>query len=200
MILIRATHKKQTVPMKTGKGDTLVNLEPGDAIFGRFEFSKALRCPPGSIPKRLQKLTSLGNITVKSNTHYSVVSVTNWATYEATLNNRKQPGNNQGTTKEHIQALKNLKKDQNLDAIDLYDFYSENIINVPAKRSDAIHNITKLLNNGCTKEDLAGAVEDYLEKGIGEKPFHPNNFFGQKEYYRGFGKFAKEPLCLKTSP
>jgi hypothetical protein len=188
---MRAAHKQEVIPTRTGSGSTIVTLEPGQVIYGRNSFSKSLRCPPGSLPKRIDKLLSLGNITIKSNTHFSVITVTNWASYAATMAGRKQPGNRQGTTREHIEEVKELKKDQNHDAVRLYKFYSENVINVPAKRSDAIRNITKLLNNGNTTEDLAGAVEDYIEKGIGDRPFHPNNFFGQKEYYKGFGKYAK---------
>jgi len=168
-----------------------VTLEPGQLIYGRNSFAKALRCPPGSLPKRITQLLSLGNITIKGNTHYSIITVNNWDAYIASTETKKQPRNRQGTTKEHIQECKELKKDQNPAAVALYEFYAENIINEPAKRSDAIRNITKLLDKGHTKEDLAGAVEDYLEKGIGDKPFHPNNFFGQKEYYKGFGKYAK---------
>jgi len=118
----------------------------------------------------------------------------------STKHETQQANNKQTTSKQHIQELKHYKKDQNPDAVAIYNFYADNIINVPAKRSDAIRNITKLLNNGGSKEDLAECVEDYLSKGVGDKPFHPNNFFGQKEYYKGYGKYAKEGLCLTNSP
>ena len=85
-----------------------------------------------------------------------------------------------------------LKKDQNPVAVKLYDFYAKHVSNVPAKRSDAIKSITKLLSKGHTETDLAGAVEEYANSNPGDKPYHANNFFGQKEYYRGFGKYRKE--------
>ena len=76
-------------------------------------------------------------------------------------------------------------------AVKIYDFYAGNISNIPAKRSDAIRNITKLLKNGITEDSLVGAVDDYANSNPGDKPYHANNFFGQKEYYRGYGIFRE---------
>lgn len=100
LLLVRATHKPYVASVPTGIGLTEVHLQPGDVLFGRFEFAKRLRCPPGSIPKRIQKLISLGNIEVKSNTHYSVISIVNWESYASAINNRKQPRKQAGNKQE----------------------------------------------------------------------------------------------------
>ena len=172
-----------------------VELSPGDVLIGTEELAEKAGMSRQSIRTALEYLKNTERITIKSTNRYSIVSIVNWDTYQGSEDNSNQQINQHVTSSQparnHTIRSKEVKKDQNPAAVALYEFYAENIINEPAKRSDAIRNITKLLNKGHTKEDLAGAVEDYLEKGIGEKPFHPNNFFGQKEYYKGFGKYAK---------
>ena len=113
LLLIRATHKPYVTSVPTGIGNTDVSLQPGDVLFGRFEFAKRLRCPPGSIPKRIQKLISLGNITVKSNTHYSVITIVNWVSYADVLNQRKQPRKQAGNKQEtHTNTINTEEQEQ----------------------------------------------------------------------------------------
>jgi hypothetical protein len=172
-----------------------VHLQKGDVLVGLRSMKKRTGLSVRTIRTCLNYLKSTQRVTIKTTHRFSIVSIVKWDTYQGsdsdsdTLNDTlsdKQP-----TQRRQHTRSKELKKDQNPVAVALFDFYSENIISVPAKRSDAIKNITKLLNSGHTKEDLAGAVEDYANSNFGDKPFHPNNFFGQKEYYKGYGKYAK---------
>lgn len=113
LLLIRTTHKPYVASVPTGIGFTDVSLQPGDVLFGRYEFAKRLRCPPGSIPKRIQKLISLGNITTKSNTHYSIISIINWDIYAEALNNKKQPRKQAGNKQEtHTSIINTETQDQ----------------------------------------------------------------------------------------
>ena len=194
-ILGNVTH----YPTKLCANYGCVELQPGQMVTGLHSLAVRNGFSTREIRTSLNYLQSTSRITRQTTNKYSIITVLNWDIYrDAQVGNDNQNDNHtdkQTTSKrqanDNIQEVKKLKKDQNPAAVALYEFYAENIINEPAKRSDAIRNITKLLDKGHTKEDLAGAVEDYLEKGIGEKPFHPNNFFGQKEYYKGFGKYAK---------
>lgn len=74
-------------------------------------------------------------------------------------------------------------------ALKLYEYYTENVINVPAKKRDALKNIGKRLNDGFTYQQLGKAISKYAdecdEKKI-EMRYHANNFFGQKEYFKGY--------------
>ena len=97
---MRATHKAYIASVSTGTGYTDIPLQAGDVLFGRFEFAKILRCPSGSLPKRIQKLISLGNIEVKSNNHCSIVSIKNWDTYADIMEERKHPRKHRGNTEE----------------------------------------------------------------------------------------------------
>ena len=116
--LMKATHKDRWVVMSTGKGETEVLIKKGQFVFGRKKAASELRSKPFSTYKRLLKLKKLGNITIQSNAHYSVVSICNWETYqnpaESTEHPKEQAGNRQGTTKEQARNTdKNNKNNKN---------------------------------------------------------------------------------------
>jgi len=75
------------------------------------------------------------------------------------------------------------------DALQLYNYYSENVIRVPAKKQDAIKNITKRFREGYSYRQLGKSIANYAdecdEKKI-VKRYHANNFFGMKAYFEGY--------------
>jgi len=81
--LLRATYKPAAVPVKTGRGRTVVSLQPGQFIFGRHSASKDLGMPPSSIRNRLEVMKNLQILDIKPGTHFSIISVINWETYQA---------------------------------------------------------------------------------------------------------------------
>jgi hypothetical protein len=81
-ILMRANHIRRAVPVWTGRGQTLVDLAPGQLIFGRNTAAKALKCPGSTIQGRLQTLKKLKMVVIQPVTHYSVISIVNWALYQ----------------------------------------------------------------------------------------------------------------------
>ena len=81
--LLRASWSERWVDAKTGKGTTEVHLVPGEFIFGRFEAAAALQMKPSSVRNRMDKLTKMGNLALKVDTHWSIVTVCNWANYQA---------------------------------------------------------------------------------------------------------------------
>jgi hypothetical protein len=80
--LMRATHKTYTVPARTGRGQTVVTLQPGQFIFGRNAAAKALRCPPSSIRNRIDSLRRRGMVDIQPDTHFSVVTIIKWHLYQ----------------------------------------------------------------------------------------------------------------------
>ena len=79
--LLKAAHRPMWVPIKTGRGETVVELQPGQFIFGRHTAAKSLKMKPASVYKRLQKLEKLQNVSTQRSTHYTIVTVCNWARY-----------------------------------------------------------------------------------------------------------------------
>lgn len=119
--LCRANHEVNYVPIKTGKGETEVQVNPGDFIFGRNSVASDLRMNPSTLYKRMKKLESMDNINIQSNSHYSVVSICNWETYQNPEYTEEQPkeqaSNNQvtgreqaGNTDNNVNNVKNDKK------------------------------------------------------------------------------------------
>ena len=83
-VLMRAVWKKQSFTMETGRGFTTVNVEPGQFVFGRHTAARELKCPPSTVARRMKKLEQLGNISIQASSHYSIVTVCNWSSYQHT--------------------------------------------------------------------------------------------------------------------
>jgi hypothetical protein len=104
--------------MQTGKGYTEAKLIRGQFAFGRLSASKELNMKSGTVVKRMMKLKNMGNITIQPHTHYSVITICNWDTYQCngdtdvtgTLSPKEQARNTQGTGKEHIQEVLEIKE------------------------------------------------------------------------------------------
>ncbi len=86
--LLKANYKGQWTSIKAGKGTTEVWIGPGQFIFGKYTAAKELKMPPSTVWKRIKKLIADGNLVVKSNRQYSVITIVNWDTYQGTEKKR----------------------------------------------------------------------------------------------------------------
>jgi hypothetical protein len=89
-ILMRANWTANTATVKTGRGNTLVSLSPGQFIFGRNTAARDLRCPPSNIRNRLDFLRRRKMVDIQPDKHYSIVSVLNWELYQGGNDNKGQ--------------------------------------------------------------------------------------------------------------
>ena len=87
--LWKASHTEQWITIKTGRGTTEVHLLPGQFIFGRKTAAKELKMNPETVRKRMHKLKNMGNLTIESTTHYSLITIVNWEFYQG--DNKKVP-------------------------------------------------------------------------------------------------------------
>uniref|UniRef100_A0AAU6W3I9 DNA replication protein n=4 Tax=unclassified bacterial viruses TaxID=12333 RepID=A0AAU6W3I9_9VIRU len=85
-LLMAASYKAGDVLV----GRQVVRLNPGQLVFGRHKFSEKTGVSEGTIRSALKVLESLQQITIKSESKFSVISITNWAFYQG-----EQPANNQ---------------------------------------------------------------------------------------------------------
>lgn len=76
--LVRASYKDRQVVI----GNQIVELKPGEFVTGRNAASEELKMKGTSLWKRLKALEKLGNISIKSNNKFSVITVANWAFYQ----------------------------------------------------------------------------------------------------------------------
>lgn len=89
--LMRATHKARIVPVRTGRGQTIVTLKPGQFIFGRNTAAKVLRCKSSTIRYRLMSLRYREMLDIQPNTHFSIVTIRNWDAYQNDTKDLGQP-------------------------------------------------------------------------------------------------------------
>jgi len=101
--LLKATHTEREQLV----GDTIVKLQPGQMATGRRALSQATGLTEQNIRTALDKLKKLGILTSKPTTKYSIISITNWDSYQQTNQQvtNNQPTSNQQTN--HKQELLN---------------------------------------------------------------------------------------------
>jgi len=85
-LLLRASHKAHQVTV----GRQVVDLEIGQILFGRKKFSAQTGITENCVRSSLEILKTLKQITIKSTTKYSVITVSNWHLYQG-----KQPTSSQ---------------------------------------------------------------------------------------------------------
>ena len=80
--VLKANHEDNWIPVKTGRGETTIPIKRGQFLFGRKKAAKELRMKPSSVRDRMKKLKNMQNIDIKPDTHYSVVTVCNYDSYQ----------------------------------------------------------------------------------------------------------------------
>jgi hypothetical protein len=80
--LLRAGHADRWIPVKTGRGETTVHLKRGQFIFGRHSASRDLKLPPSTVRDKMQVLCGLEAIALKSDTHFTIVTIINYEVYQ----------------------------------------------------------------------------------------------------------------------
>lgn len=112
---MRAAWEPRTVPVQTGRGNTLIALERGQFIFGRNTAAEALRCPASSVYGRLQTLQKLEMIDTQPGTHFSIITIRNYEHYQPDAFDNRHPSRQASGTQpapiRHKEELKHLRKD-----------------------------------------------------------------------------------------
>ena len=108
--LMRATHKTYSVAVRTGRGQTVVTLQPGQFIFGRNTAAKALKCKPSTIRNRMHSLCLREMTDIQPDTHFSIVTIRNWSSYQDDAKEVGQPtGQARGQAKDTNKNVKNKR-------------------------------------------------------------------------------------------
>jgi hypothetical protein len=133
--LCKANFKDKYTSIKTGRGETTVKVKRGQFLFGRFTAEEELEINGSTIYKIMRKFEEMGNIVIKSNSHYSVITICNYdvyqdiETYKVTTN--EQPKDNQVTGKEQPSNTTNKdnkdNKDNKLSFVHFWDLYDKKI-------------------------------------------------------------------------
>lgn len=123
--LFLASHKESWVAIDGVKEP--IRLDPGQFISGRYAFYRKMfplqrESDPTALTtwRWLQKLQKLGNVTINSNTKYSVITINNWHTYQGSdtklehpfeqpMINRRTPQDQPMCTNKNVKNLENYK-------------------------------------------------------------------------------------------
>jgi hypothetical protein len=104
--LLKATHE----PIKTIVGFQEVNLQPGEFVFGRHKASKETGLSERKIRTCLAFLRNAENLTIKTTNKFSIISITNWHTYQRTESENDQQNDQQATSRRPQTRTKEQKK------------------------------------------------------------------------------------------
>ena len=113
--LCKASHKAHDQVV----GRQVQHLEAGQFIFGRNRAAEELHMKPSTVRDYMAALKQLGNLDIKSNNKYSVVTVVNWAFYQqketkSRQRGRQQTDNKSTTNQQQIDTNKNVKNVKNV--------------------------------------------------------------------------------------
>jgi hypothetical protein len=133
--LCKANFKDKSVPLKIGKGETIIKVKRGSFIFGRNKAEEELFIDGSTIYKSIHKLKELQMIDITSNNQYSIISICKYDTYQNSDNykvtSKGQVKNNQVTSKEQpsntTKNVNNDNKENNIN-IDVFSFYDSLIL------------------------------------------------------------------------
>jgi len=119
---MKATQK----PIRIMVGFQEIILEPGQFIFGRNAASKELRMSVQTIRTNLDSLRKRQNLTIKSTNKFSIITITNWDTYQHKENETNQQTNHELTSNSpatnHKQEVKKLRSKELKDIVPSEDF------------------------------------------------------------------------------
>ncbi len=107
-LMLRAAYKRQSVSMQTGRGQTVVTLQPGQCIVGRNTGAIDLNWKPSTFRDRLARLQSIGVISIQPSPHWTIVSLANWPTYQEandTATTSKRQANGPRSNRASTQAV-----------------------------------------------------------------------------------------------
>jgi hypothetical protein len=131
--LLKATYKTKHIPVKIGKGETIVTIQPGQFIFGRFTAEESLCIDGSTIYKWINKFKDEDMIKLDSNSHYTIITICKWDEYQQINDDEvtaiQQPFNSHSTaiqqprnTNKNIKESKEYKEEE---YIPVFDFKKE---------------------------------------------------------------------------
>jgi len=130
--LLKANFKTKFVSIKIGRGESVIEVERGSFIFGRFVAEDELSIDGSTIYKWIKKLEVENMIAINSNSHYSIITICNYDSYQQNADDEvttiQQPSSSQvAATQQQSNTTKKEKKD-NKEKNNVFDFKNQLII------------------------------------------------------------------------
>lgn len=115
--LLKAAHKPRTVIASTGRGSVVVQINPGQMVFGRKSAGRQLGCSEASAKRRINRLARIGFLIAHPSAHYSIVTICNWESYQQSKPSTDRPSSDhsvQACEQVSVQATVHIQEDKNI--------------------------------------------------------------------------------------
>lgn len=110
-LILSASYK----PGEVLVGHQVVKLNAGQLVFGRIKFAQQIGVSEHTLRMALKSLETLQQITIKSESKFSIITVTNWAKYQTeSPANHQQAASNQPASRHNKEVLELQEEDQKL--------------------------------------------------------------------------------------
>jgi len=158
--LLKASHKKH----KQIVGFQEIELNPGEFIFGRKAAANELGLSQQSTRTILKFLKKSKNLTIKSTNKFSIISITNWGSYQSDEDQTNHQTNkrltsNQPATNQQLTTNKNGKNDKKGKNKEKKEIKKERFI--PPTNQD----ISNYCQEQNLKFDIDGLMDHYQSNG-----------------------------------
>ncbi|MBU2019990.1 MAG: hypothetical protein KJ941_10125 [Bacteroidetes bacterium] len=184
--LIKANHKDKSVPVKTGRGETVVSLKRGQFIFGRHVAARKLRMPPSTVGNIMLKLKNMRNLDIKEDTHFSIVTILEYDVYQ---NIESYKGQAKGQPKDNQRTTKGQPKDTNNNVKNVKN--EKNIYNPLKNLEEFNSNLPDWITSKWTKQQIESKTEDLVDYCKRKNKTY-------KDYYSALRSFLKKDFQIVT--
>ena len=174
--LLKANHKKRSFSVKTGKGETVIEIKRGQFVYGRKSAARELEMAPSTIRNIITLLARSGNLIIKADSHYSIITILNYDSYQD-LNTYRRSGKRTGKGQPK-DTNNNDKNDNNTYS----SFFEERWLQYPVKdgKKAAKKYFLATVKTDADLKDFDLALKNYLrhlEIESWKKPKNGKTFF-----------------------
>jgi hypothetical protein len=179
-LLLKANYKDRILSLRTGRGSEDVLIKRGRVLFGRKTAAKELKLSESAAYRNIKKLESLGKISVKANTHYSIITICKYELYQSITDTDRTANEQQTNSKRtaNEQQVNTPKKDKNIqEGKESKEFNKmplpENFNGLPDIKVGAVVELMKILKQvDVSKEQVLGLWSVFKVQTLTGKKFY----------------------------
>lgn len=202
-LLLKANYKDRVLSLRTGRGSEDVPIKRGRVLFGRKTAAKELKLSESSAYRNIKKLESLGKITVKSNTHYSIITICKYDLYQS-IGDTDRTANEQLTNSRRTaneQQVNTPKKDKNIqegkESKEIFNTMPlpESFNGLPDMKVGAVIELMKIIKQvDVSKEQVIGLWSVFKIQNLTGKKYYGS----EDDVYSHFINWSKTQNVVAT--
>jgi len=202
-LLLKANYKDKQLTIKIGTGFEDVLVKRGKVLFGRKSAAKELKMSESATYRSIKKLSSIGKITIKSNSHYSLITICKYEHYQSVKDESEQQLNNNRTTTEqqpiqHLNTSKKYNKDkEGKESKEIFNTMPlpENFNGLPDMKVGAVIELMKIIKQvDISKEQVIGLWSVFKIQNLTGKKYYGS----EDDVYSHFINWSKTQNVIAT--